>query len=134
MATTSDCVEVAIHLQEGDTKTIKALRFDGDQLPGYTRERVEQEILELFPHIEKKGLRLRMHYYDDLAGKVYIDSNADIQNTLESFTEEWSSQNPRKNFLVLHVEDCINPDKVASQSRKRPVAETDCEKLNLQKR
>ena len=69
-----------------------------------------------------------MHYYDDLAGKVYIDSNADIQNTLESFAEEWSSQNPRKNFLVLHVEDCINPDKVASQSRKRPVAETDCEK------
>ena len=83
MATTSDCVgilKVAIHLQEG-------------------------EILELFPHI---GLCLRMHYYDDLAGKVYIDSNADIQNTLESFTEEWSSENPRKNFLVLHVEDCIN--------------------------
>ena len=46
---------------------------------------------------------------------------------MESFPEEWSSQNPRKNFLVLHVEDCINPDKVASQSRKRPVAETDCE-------
>ena len=54
MATTSDCVEVAIHLQEGDTKTIKVWRFDGDQLPGYTHERVEQEILELFPHIEKK--------------------------------------------------------------------------------
>ena len=81
MATTSNCVgilKVAIHLQEGDTKTIKVWRFDGDQLPGYTHERVEQEILELFPHIEKKGLRLRMHYYDDLAGKVYIDSNADI--------------------------------------------------------
>ena len=102
MATTSDCVgilKVAIHLQEGDTKTIRIWRFDGDQLP---RERLEQEILELFPHIEKKGLRLRMHYCDDLVGKVYIDSNADIQNTLESFTEEWSSQNPRKNFLVLY--------------------------------
>ena len=52
MATTSDCVgilKVAIHLQEGDTKTIKVWRFDRDQLPGYTRERVEQEILE---HIE----------------------------------------------------------------------------------
>ena len=32
---------------------------------------------------------------------------------------------------MLHVEGCINPDKVASQSRKRPVAETDCEKINL---
>ena len=50
MATTSDYVgilKVAIHLQEGDTKTIKVWRFDGDQLPGYTRERVEQEILDV---------------------------------------------------------------------------------------
>ena len=47
MATTIDYVgilKVAIHLQEGDTKV---WRFDGDRLPGYTRERVEQEILDV---------------------------------------------------------------------------------------
>ena len=72
-----------------------------------------------------------MHYYDDLAGRVFIDSDTDMQNTLKSSTEEWSSQDQRKGFLALHIEDCIDPDK-PSHTLKRTVAEADCCRITEQ--
>ena len=118
-------VKIAVYLHEGENKTVKVWRFQGDVLTRYTCESLEHEILELFLHVKRKGLRLCMHYYDDLTGKVFIDSDADMQNILKSFTEEWSSQDPRKSFIALHVEDCIDPDK-PSHTLKRTVAEADC--------
>lgn len=90
---------------------VKVWRYDADNTYQYTLDSVERELLQLFPHVQQKDLRLRMYYFDDLAGKVIIDSTADLQNMLESFTEEWRSECARKSFLVLHVEDCIDPAK-----------------------
>ena len=49
---------------------------------------MECEVASLFPHIVKKGLRLSLFYYDDLAGKVHIESDGDAQAALQSFREE----------------------------------------------
>ncbi len=95
-------LKIAVYLHEGEEETVKVWRFDGDHATEYTQDRVEREVLQLFPHVEKKGFRLQILYLDDLAGKVQIDSNADVHNALETFIEEWQCQNPRS-YLELHV-------------------------------
>ena len=50
--------------------------------------RVEQELVELFPLIKSKGLRLELSYEDSLVGKVTIDGDVDMKSALAAFSEE----------------------------------------------
>ena len=39
-------------------------------LSSYSRKKVESELIQLFPDIARKGLKLKIWYLDDLAGEV----------------------------------------------------------------
>ena len=52
------------------------------------KARVEQELVELFPLIKSKGLRLELSYEDSLVGKVTIDGDVDMKSALTAFSEE----------------------------------------------
>ena len=58
----------------------------------YTKDEVEAEVTSLSPHIVKKGLRLNFFYYNDLAGKVHIESDGDMQAPLQCFVDEWYNE------------------------------------------
>ena len=72
----------------------------------YTKIQMEKEIECLFPHIQKKGLKLKLYHCDELAGKVYIDSDADAVEALRNFTEE-SLNERRPMYMILRAEDVI---------------------------
>ena len=38
----------------------------------YTRAKVEQELIALFPDVSRKNLKLSLWYEDDLAGEVRV--------------------------------------------------------------
>ena len=78
-------------MHEGEKATKTIWGFNGDQLKDYSLEVLERQIGELFPHVAKKHLKLKLFHYDELAGKVYIDSDADVTGALENFVEEWES-------------------------------------------
>ncbi len=61
-----------------------------------------KEIRELFPHIMKKGLQIKLYHYDELAGKILIESNGDMEEALKIFTDEWKSDKRRK-YMTLHA-------------------------------
>ena len=67
---------------------------------------MEKEIECPFPHIQKKGLKLKLYHCDELAGKVYIDSDADAVEALRNFTEE-SLNERRPMYMILRAEDVI---------------------------
>ena len=69
---------------------------------------MEKEIECLFPHIQKKVLKLNLYHCDELAGKVYIDSDADAVEALRNFTEE-SLNERRPMYMILHAEDVNRP-------------------------
>ena len=96
-------LKVIIELHEGEKSSTKVWRFFSDR--EYTKDEVEAELTSLFPHIVKKGLRLNFSYYDDLAGKVHIESDGDMQAALQCFVDEWYNEK-RKEYLILHAEDC----------------------------
>ena len=52
----------------------KVWRFDVNRITEYSRKKAESELVQLFPDIARKGLKLKMWYLDDLAGEV---SNTD---------------------------------------------------------
>ena len=66
---------VVICLHVGANTVSKVWRFDIDRFTEYTRKSIESELIQLFPDIARKRLRLRMWYLDDLAGEV-SNSNA----------------------------------------------------------
>ena len=44
--------------------------FDTTRISEYEQAAVEAELVQLFPDVSRKGLKLEMWYEDDLAGKV----------------------------------------------------------------
>ena len=48
----------------------KIWRFYVNRISDYTRRSVEADLIQLFPDIARKGLKLRMWYIDELAGEV----------------------------------------------------------------
>ena len=96
-----------IELHEGEETTKKIWRFDGDDLDSYTKDGVSLEIRKLFPHLCKKGLHLKFYHYDDLAGKIEIESDGDLKEALNNFIGEWKIGGLRKEYLVLHATDCM---------------------------
>ena len=69
-ASATERVAVILHLGESATVR-KVWRFDSSQRSTYTRKRIEEELLSLFPDVERKGLRFEVFYEDDLVGEVY---------------------------------------------------------------
>lgn len=115
-------LKVAIKLHEGETVSTKIWRFSTTR--DYTRDEVEREVASLFPHIIKKGLRLDLFYYDDLAGKIQIESDGDAQVALQSIREEWNDER-RKDYLVLHAEDtCVQPQTTCAIDEPAPKKST----------
>ena len=51
----------------------KVWRFMRSDVDDYTRTNVERTVVELYPDLKAKGLRLKMWYHDSLAGKVWIE-------------------------------------------------------------
>ena len=89
-----------------DGKVIrKVWRYDDKKIPEYSRDRVEQEILVLFPTLKSKGLRLEIKYEDSLVGIVSIDSDADVQAALTAFAKESDLT-----YRTLFVEECMKPE------------------------
>ena len=54
-----------VELHEGENLTKKVWRFN--VVEHYTKSKLEHEIEGLFPHITKKGLKLNLYHYDELA-------------------------------------------------------------------
>lgn len=54
------------------------------------------EIRELLPHICKKGLQIDLYHYDELAGRVCIESDGDMEEALKFFTDEWKNGGLKK--------------------------------------
>ena len=52
---------------------------------------------------------------DDLAGKVDVESDGDMREALENFATEWRTGGLGKEYLVLHVSNCIVPQQVVEQ-------------------
>lgn len=100
-------VKIVVVLHEGDQETKKIWRFDPDLWKEYTLEAVVKDTIQLFPHIQKKSLGLQLYHYDDLAGKIDIESDADMTAALDNFLEELHLNCPRKENLVLHAKDII---------------------------
>ena len=73
-------IKVVLHVAE--TAIVKLWRFDSSKVADYTRTQVECAMISLFPDIEMKGLRLEMCYYDELAGKITIESDGDMVQAL----------------------------------------------------
>ena len=46
---------------------------------------MEKEIETVFPHIPKKGCTVKLYHYDELAGKVSIESDIDAIEALNNF-------------------------------------------------
>ena len=104
-ASCAKTLKVAIELHEGTEKTTKKVwRFKADSIPQYSRDVVEAEVLELFPHIQAKDLRLKLFHFDEIAGRVHIDSDGYMQEALTNFSGEWHGPCSHE-FLVLHAED-----------------------------
>ena len=97
-------LKVAIELHQGEESTKKIWRFNADAIHKYSRNVVEAEILSLFPVIHAKGLGLYLYHFDEIAGKIHIESDGDLQEALTNFTEEWHGAR-RNEFLVLHACD-----------------------------
>ena len=83
----------------------KVWRYDDNKIAEYSWDRVEQELLELFPTLKSKGSRLEISYEDSLVGIVSIDSDADVQAALTAFAEE-----SKLTYRTLSVEECVKPE------------------------
>lgn len=59
-----------ICLHVGASTATKIWRFDVNRIVDYTRRSVEADLIQLFPDIARKGLKLRMWYVDEFAGEV----------------------------------------------------------------
>ena len=98
-----------IELHEGEKSSTKVWRFPTGR--EYTKDEVEAEVTSLFPHIIKKGLRLNFFYHDDLAGRVHIESDGDMQAALQCFVDEWDNEEEGVFDLACRT--------TASQSKQR---------------
>ena len=83
----------------------KVWRYDDNKIAEYSRDRVEQELVALFPTLKSKGSRLEISYKHSLVGIVSIDSDADVQAALTAFAEE-----SKLTYWTLSVEECVKPE------------------------
>ena len=83
----------------------KVWRFDVSALDAYSRGRVEEEVLVLFPALQSKGLRLELSYEDSHVGRISIDGVADVHTALATLVEE-----NYLSFRMLFVEECVKPE------------------------
>ena len=67
-----DCVVVASHVEDCECGSIvmKVWQYNRQGISGVTREGLEGELVQLFPDIARKGMKLETWYYDDIAGEV----------------------------------------------------------------
>ena len=64
----------------------------------YSKKSLCTEAKQLFPQIIKKGLDIELHHYDDLAGKVCIESDGgSMEEALKNFMNEWKQGGLRRN-------------------------------------
>ena len=82
-------LKVIFELHEGEKISTKVWHFFSSN--NYTKDEVEAEVTLLFPHIIKKGLHLSF-FYHDLAGRVHIESDGDMQAALQCFIDEWDNE------------------------------------------
>jgi len=59
---------VELHLKSDSVR--KVWRFQPELINDYTRSIVEDELVQLFPDISRRGLKLNLWYEDDIAGDV----------------------------------------------------------------
>ena len=78
-------IKVILHV--GDAAVVKLWRFERSKIVDYSRNEVEAVLIDLFPDVQKKGLRLEMYYEDELVGRITIESDGDMIQALRSFTE-----------------------------------------------
>ena len=74
----SENLKIRIELHEGERDTVKIWRFNTNLKEGYSVKRVEDEVAHLFPRIVTKNMRVKLYHVDDLAGRVDIESDADM--------------------------------------------------------
>ena len=101
-------LKIAVELHEGEKSTKKIWRFCVDLVKSYTKTQLEEDIEHLFPHVKERGLKLHLYHYDELAGKVFIDSDVDAVEALNNFIQE-SLDERRQMYMILHAEDSIPP-------------------------
>ena len=70
----ADTERVIVHMHLGQSVVKKVWRFDPRRLQDYTRSKVEQELIDLFPDVSRQNLKLSLWYEDDLAGEVSVIS------------------------------------------------------------
>ena len=97
-------VKIIVQLHEGDVRTTKIWRFEQGKV--YSKDDLCTEVKKLFPRIVQKGLAIKLHHQDDMAGSILIDSDEDVQEALTNFIEE-SQGETRKEYLTLHAQDCM---------------------------
>ena len=91
-------LKVVLHV--GDTEVTKLWRFDSTKIVEYSRNEVETMLISLFPDVAKKGLRLEMHYEDDLVGNITIETDGDMTQALRSFTEVHHEKNSTEDYIL----------------------------------
>ena len=109
---------------EGSGLIQKVWRYNDQIVNQYSRDRVEQELTELF---QSRGFRLELSYKDSLVGNITIDGDRDMQAALKAFSEEESLS-----FRTITVKECIKPEieflkekEHAPPAKKRKVIYTD---------
>ena len=70
---------------------------------------IERAVLDLYPNVKAKGLRLKLWYYDLFARKVRIEGDADMQAMLMAFVEAAEAAELDVKYPTLHVEEYIHP-------------------------
>lgn len=122
-------VKIIVELHEGEKSTKKIWRFD--QQKTYSKEAISTEVKKLFPHLSKKGLDVQLHHYDALAGKVCIECDGDVEEALKNYVEEWQQGGLRKEYMTLHVVDCMPVKKVIETTEEEPVKKSESRKVCL---
>lgn len=67
--------KVCVCLMQGEMYARKVWRFDDNDIVTVWRELSESQLLEMFPKVKSRGLRLDLTYEDKLVGEVNIESD-----------------------------------------------------------
>ena len=97
----STAVKLVVKLHQGEQTRTKVYRIAMNEQ--YTHERLTEEVLRLFPDLAAKEIGLKLYYEDDLAGRVYIESDMDVAEAIQSFAAHSTVLD--REYLILHAED-----------------------------
>ena len=98
---------MAIVLHIGNAKVKKIWKFNSQAT--YSCDEVESTVVDLFPEICAKKLRLDLSYEDDLVGEIPIESDGDLELAFQSFVEKEMCHDRDLKYRTLHVRECIIP-------------------------